>query len=304
MAHSRVQVRVPDSALVARARELLLAGPVESDRLISYVCQIPGAPKAVAEHLAHALLDQTTGFGRDQSGRWMLLSESPPTMSGVTTTVATVRAPKRPRDLAYVVVDVETTGSRAFGGDRITEIAAVSVRNGAIAEVFETLVNPQRSIPPFVTALTRITWAMVKNAPLFRDIAPRLVPALHGQLFVAHNAAFDWRFVSAEIARASGGRLEGERLCTVKLARAFLPHLRRRSLDSLAHYYGVEITARHRAAGDAVATAEILLRLLGEAESQGCVTLEDVRLATIPTRRRRRRRRRGMPQWSDGDFAA
>ena len=118
MANSTVQVRVPDTALVARARELLAAGPAESDYLISYVCQLPGAPKAVAEHLAHALLDQTMGFGRDQQGRWMLVGEAVPTASSVSTGVTAVEPSMRLRDLAYVVVDVETTGTRAFAGDR------------------------------------------------------------------------------------------------------------------------------------------------------------------------------------------
>jgi DNA polymerase-3 subunit epsilon len=109
--------------------------------------------------------------------------------------------------------------------------------------------------------------------------------------------------VSAELQRVTGGRLLGERLCTVRLARAFLPQLRRRSLDSLAHYYGVHIAARHRAAGDAVATAHILLRLLAEAEFRGCATLEDLQSATRPPLRRRGKRR-ALPHAADGDFPA
>jgi DNA polymerase-3 subunit epsilon len=178
------------------------------------------------------------------------------------------------------------------------------VRSGKIAEVYETLVNPERSIPSFVTALTRITWDMVQCAPRFRDIAPTVARALDGRYFVAHNAAFDWRFVSAELERASRAALSGVRLCTVRLARVLLPQLRRRSLDSLAYYFGVEITARHRAAGDAVATAHILLRLLGEAESRGCTTFEDVHALVRPVATRRRRRRRGLPSFADGDCPA
>jgi DNA polymerase-3 subunit epsilon len=207
--------------------------------------------------------------------------------------------------LSYVVVDVETTGTRAFGSDRITEVAAVVVRNGVIEEVFETLVNPQRSIPPMITSLTNISWAMVKDAPIFRDVCDRLLRVMSGHVFVAHNAAFDWRFVTSEVARATGQRLAGRQLCTVRLARQLLPHLRSRSLDNVAAYYGVDITARHRAAGDAVATAHVLLRLLRDARDRGCETwpaLEEL------VRRRKLRARRGrrsaMPRSMDREDGA
>ena len=299
VASGELRVLEPDTALVARAREYLRrhGGAVESVQLVSHVCQLSGVPLAIADHLAATLFASTRDFVRDSVGRWLLVESAAPS-------AVRERPPLRLRDLSYVVVDVETTGTRPFAGDRITEIAAVHVNRGQIGEVYETLVNPERRIPQFITALTRITWSMVKDAPRFRDIAPRVSQALAGRLFVAHNAGFDWRFVSTELARASGATLFGERLCTVRLARAFLPQVRRRSLDSLAHYFGVEIAARHRAAGDAVATAHVLLRLLTEAESRGCLTLEDVRLATKPMGRSRRRRRRGRPHWSDGDVRA
>jgi DNA polymerase-3 subunit epsilon len=215
----------------------------------------------------------------------------------------------RPADhlssLSYVVVDVETTGTRAGAGDRITEIAAVVVRNGAIETVFETLVNPQRPIPPMITALTNISWSMVKDAPVFRDVCEQLLEIMSGHIFVAHNAGFDWRFVTNEVARATGQRLDGRQLCTVRLARQLLPHLRSRSLDSLASHYGVEIAARHRAGGDAVATAHVLLRLLREARDRGC---EDWSALDLLIRRRKlrgkRRRRSAMPRSMDREEGA
>lgn len=194
--------------------------------------------------------------------------------------------------LSWVVVDVETTGGRPWAGDRVTEIAAVVVRDGEIREVFETLVNPQRPIPPFITALTNISWAMVKDAPVFRDVCDRLLAVMNGNVFVAHNAAFDWRFVTAEVSRANGQELMGRQLCTVRLARKLLPHLRSRSLDHVAAYYGVDIAARHRAAGDAVATAHVLLGLLRDARDRGCESwpaLEEM------VGRRKQGARRGRP---------
>jgi DNA polymerase-3 subunit epsilon len=292
-----IGITVRDTALVARAREFLDSGPAESVPLIEHVCQLPGAPMRVAERMARALFEGLPDFTRDRGGRWMVVPQGamPATPWG---------SHPRPslRELSFAVVDVETTGTRAYHGDRITEIAAVTVRRGKIAGIYETLVNPERSIPSFVTARTRISWEMVKGAPHFRDIAPTLARELDGRYFVAHNAAFDWRFVSAELERASRAALSGVRLCTVRLARVLLPQIRRRSLDSLAYYFGVEISARHRAAGDAVATAHILLRLLGEAESRGCKTVEDLRVLARPSLTRRRRRRRGLPSSADGDF--
>ena len=207
--------------------------------------------------------------------------------------------------LSYVVVDVETTGARPWSGDRVTEIAAVVVRNGEISEVFETLVNPQRPIPPMITALTNISWAMVKDAPLFRDVCDRVLAVMSGNVFVAHNAAFDWRFVTAEVSRANGQQLAGRQLCTVRLARKLLPHLRSRSLDHVAAYYGVDIAARHRAAGDAVATAHVLLGLLRDARDRGCESWPALE-ALIAKRKARGRRTRpsALPRSVDRDCGA
>lgn len=312
---------VRDSLLLDRARAFLAAGPADARSLIAYVCELPGAPAAVAEHMAAALFEREREFARDADGRWGL-AHAPPARGillppvpaaahegprgarrdprAIAPAPSPVPGPVRPLEtLSYVVVDVETTGTRPWHGDRVTEVAAVTVRAGAVVDVWETLVNPERSIPPFITSLTQITWDMVKDAPPFRGVAARLSSLLEGHLFVAHNATFDWGFLSAELERATGQRLAGDRLCTVRLARALLPQLRRRSLDSLAHYFGIENSARHRAAGDAIATAHVLLRLLREAEGRGCVTLEDV-LALSQTAPRGRRRRAGVPRWGDG----
>ena len=122
-------------------------------------------------------------------------------------------------ELSYVVVDVETTGGSPQSGHRITEIAAVVVRDGEVRDVFETLVNPQRPIPPMIMKLTGITMEMVAGKQPFRDVCPQLLETLRGHVFVAHNVNFDWRFVTALVARASGHRLGGPPLCTVRPAR-------------------------------------------------------------------------------------
>jgi DNA polymerase III subunit epsilon len=208
--------------------------------------------------------------------------------------------------LSYAVVDVETTGGSPWTGHRVTEIAAVIVRDGRLADVFETLVNPERGIPPFITRLTHITPSMVRDKPRFREIAPRVAAFLEGHVFVAHNAAFDRRFIEAEVARA-GCDWRGDRvLCTVRLARRLVPHLRRRSLDHLAHHYGVPIMNRHRAMGDAMATAHCLLRLLDDAGAYGLDTWSDVTrlIGSRAARARRRRRRSALPQSAEWEWGA
>ena len=146
---------------------------------------------------------------------------------------------------------------------------------------------------------------MVKNAPVFRDVCDRLLSVIEGHVFVAHNAAFDWRFVTAEVSRASGHRLAGRQLCTVRLARKLLPHLRSRSLDHVAYHYGVNIAARHRAGGDAMATARVLLGLLHDARDRGCDSWSALE-ALVAKRKARGRRRRpsAMPRSMDRDAGA
>jgi DNA polymerase-3 subunit epsilon len=264
--------------LTERALELLARGPAHAVPLIEYVCQMPGAPKVVAEQMALALFAERPEFTRDDEGRWHLAEGAVVPVAAVPKATASSRqsAVRLLKDLSFAVVDVETTGMAATDGDRITEIAVVIVRDGKIAETFDTLINPERPIPSFITSLTHISWEMVKDAPRFADIVGDLLQFMKGHVFVAHNADFDWRFVRAEVERATGRRLTGPKLCTVKLARRVLPHLPSRRLDALAYHYGVANEARHRAMGDAAATAQILLRLLGAARERECHTWADL----------------------------
>lgn len=283
--------------LTSRAIEFLAAGPADVVDLIGHVCNLPGAPRIVAEHMARAMFAGRREFVCAPDGRWLICAEPAVYDAPPRGTDSTVSTRELLRSQSYVVVDVETTGARPYAGDRITEIAAVVVRDGEIAEVFETLVNPQRSIPAFITQLTNITWEMVKDAPPFAEIAPDVMGVLDGKVFVAHNAAFDWRFVSAELSRTTGRNLMGRKLCTVKLARKLLPQLPRRSLDHVARYYGVDINGRHRAAGDALATAHCLLRMIDDLSDRGCECWDDLEklLGMSAAKRRTKRRAPAMP---------
>jgi DNA polymerase-3 subunit epsilon len=198
------------------------------------------------------------------------------------------------RKLEYVVVDVETTGGAFSGGHRVTEVAAVRVRgDGRPVAEFATLVNPCRPIPPFITALTRITREMVADAPLFEEIAAPLRAFLADAVFVAHNAPFDWRFLCDELRRAEGRPLRGRVLCTVRLARRVVPEVSRRSLDALQWFFGIENEARHRAWGDARATARIFKRLLDRIDERDITRWSE--LETLLARKTGRRKRRAMP---------
>jgi DNA polymerase III subunit epsilon len=205
--------------------------------------------------------------------------------------------------LSYVVVDVETTGTAHQRGDRVTEVAAVVVTDGRIGETFHTLVNPERPIPRYITQLTGISWAMVKDAPRFRDVSGRVRDLLGDHVFVAHNAPFDWGFVNMEMDRAGHDPLTNEQLCTVRLARRLLSHLPRRSLDHVTAHYGISIDGRHRALGDALATAHVLHHLLDDAFARGCDTWSDLDRLLRPGLAPRRRRS-ALPRPASDDRSA
>lgn len=205
-------------------------------------------------------------------------------------------APDRPlHTLEYLVVDVETTGRAADETDRITEVAAVVVREGRIVDRFASLVRPGRSIPSFIVRLTGITDAMVATAPPFGEVAHEVASRLDGRIFVAHNASFDWAFIRSELERSTGVAPENETLCTVRLARRLLSHLPRRNLDAVTHHYGVSIAARHRALGDAEATAQVLLRMIDDLGKAGIHTWGELQYWLNRGTSRAKRKRSGLP---------
>ena len=196
-------------------------------------------------------------------------------------------------ELRYAVVDVETTGGSYGRGHRMTEIAIYEVRCGVLEDQYRSLVNPGRTIPRHIAALTGISDDMVSSAPFFDHIAADVLKRLEGRIFVAHNARFDWGWVSRQLAEAIGEVPKAELLCTVKMTRRLLPRLRRRNLDAVARHFGIDVADRHRAHGDALATARILIRLLDEAGRQGLADLEALR-SFLRKRVRRSRPRQGQ----------
>ena len=251
------------STLSERALGYLREGPRPALDIVRDVIGLSQANATIADRLATALLGADPRFTFDLEGRWSLVPE--PAWHGVPL-----------GDVRFAVVDVETTGMRARGEDRITEIAIVHVDGPRIQVAFDSLINPGRPIPYFIQQLTTITDRDVADAPRFEEVADQVVAALSGRVFVAHNALFDWRFVTAEIERAQSFMLRMPKLCTVRLTRRLVPELTRRSLDSVMYYFGLETERRHRAGGDALVTAKALLRLISRARDQGVQTLEDL----------------------------
>jgi DNA polymerase-3 subunit epsilon len=286
------------TTLSARAAELLANGPLDARSLMRVVCQVDRLQSDAAERMALALLSSHPEFVQRPSGHWALRdAPAGPSLNHPSSDSVEALPSAGLGSVSFAVVDVETTGTRTT--DRITEIAIALVERGQLVDVFSQLVNPERPIPSHISALTHITWDMVKDQPPFRGLADEIARRLSGHIFTAHNAAFDWRFVGNEMAR-TGAQLAGPRLCTVRMAKALVPALARRSLDHVARYFNIDISGRHRAAGDAEATARALVRMLRIADDEGLSTwaLLEARLAK-PSRRKPRtaadRRRRAFP---------
>lgn len=161
----------------------------------------------------------------------------------------------------YVVVDVETTGGRP-PNDRVTEIGAVKIRGGEIVAEWQSLINPQRHIPAFITELTGISNGMVADAPLFSEVAEDFAAFLDGAIFVAHNVNFDYGFIASEFRRVDM-RFKFPKLCTCSSMRKHYPGNASYGLASLCQIYGIRLDNHHRALADARAAAE-LLRLVNE----------------------------------------
>jgi len=160
----------------------------------------------------------------------------------------------------YAVVDIETTGNFT-GRHKITEIAIYIFDGKEIIDEYQTLINPESSIPPYISSMTGITNKMVENAPKFYEVAKEIFLKLDGHIFVAHNVNFDYNFIRQEF-KSLGGDFQSRKLCTVRLSRKIMPGLPSYSLGNLARHLGIEINGRHRAYGDARATVKVLQHLL------------------------------------------
>ncbi|GAA4386609.1 exonuclease domain-containing protein [Hymenobacter koreensis] len=170
----------------------------------------------------------------------------------------------------YAIIDLETTGGQPTQ-DRITEIAIFIHDGDKVVDSFATLLNPGRPIPFYIQQLTGITDDMVREAPHFHEVAKKVVQMTEGCVFVAHNVRFDYSFLKKEFADL-GYTYSRKTLCTVRLSRSLIPGQPSYSLGKLCQNIGIPLENRHRAAGDAEATAILfdrLLKISQQAEAPG-----------------------------------
>lgn len=159
------------------------------------------------------------------------------------------------------VIDFETTGMSPEVGARATEIAVVLVRAGRIVDRYQSLMNAGTWIPSFIQALTGITNAMIRRAPPAAEVMRQAAEFIGDCPLIAHNAAFDRKFLDAELARINQYRHQ-EFACTVLLARRLYPDAPNHQLGTLVEYAGLPVAGRaHRALADAEMTAHLLLRM-------------------------------------------
>lgn len=175
----------------------------------------------------------------------------------------------------YTVIDIETTGlSKRY--HQITEIAAAKINQGKIVKTYQTLVNPQVRIPHFITKLTGIDNQMVKDAPTISEALPKFVYFLQEDVFVAHNASFDFGFIDHNLRLHQGKNLLNQKLCTRKLANRLLPHLSRKRLQDLCTHFNINNQQAHRAMGDVQATAMVFNNMLNILHEKGISEVKEV----------------------------
>jgi len=180
-------------------------------------------------------------------------------------------------ELVYTAFDTETTGLEPSKGDRIVAIGAVRIERGRILKdaIFHTLVNPERPIPPQATKIHGITDEMVKDKPTLREVLPKFLLFCRDTVLVAHNAAFDLKFLEIE-AQKLGLKLDFPVVDTLFISYGLFEEFENHNLDAIAERLGIPVAGLHSALGDAFLTAEIFLKLLPHLKKRGIHTLEDL----------------------------
>jgi DNA polymerase-3 subunit epsilon len=193
-------------------------------------------------------------------------------------------AGRRLAELSYTVFDTETTGVEPSAGDKIISIGAVRIVNGRLLkhETYDTLVNPMRSVPRDSIRIHGIQAKDLEGQPTLGEVLPAFHRFCEDTVLVAHNAAFDMRFL--ELAEPeSGVRFVQPVLDTLLLSAAAHPTMQDHSIEAIAERLGVAVVGRHTALGDALVTSEIFLKLVAVLADRGVVTLGEALEASRQT---------------------
>jgi DNA polymerase III subunit epsilon len=186
--------------------------------------------------------------------------------------------------LAYTVFDTETTGLQPSEGDEIIQIGAVRIVNGRLLrhENIDQIIDPQRPLRPEGIPIHGITEEMVRGQPTIATILPQFHGFCEGTVLVAHNAAFDMRFLQLKEDKL-GIRFTQPVLDTLLLSAVIHPNQESHKLEAIAERLGITIIGRHTALGDAIVTAEVFLRMLPVLADMGIHTLGEARAAAEKT---------------------
>lgn len=240
------------------------ARPTPSYLIGTRVLELKSRDRRQIRRAVRHLLSQDSRFQEVHAGHWETLNHD----YGC---VALDEAPFR-------VLDLEVTGSDPRR-HAIIDVAVFEVCGKRVTPLLSSLVDPELPIPPSIQRLTGIDQSMVRGAPTFAELLPRLLKVLRDGVFVAHNAAFDYHFLKTWIERVSGDRFTAPHVCTVKLSQHLIEtRSGGRKLHHLAVQLGIPLKNRHRAYDDAYATARVLVELMSRLRARDVHTVGEMKL--------------------------
>ena len=271
------EAAAPFASLVQRAEAFVVGhgGRASEDLLISHVFGSSSSP-ALWRPLLRDVLAKHESLTLRADGSWFLANQQLDTVAPLE---------------EFVVLDVETTGLQA-SRQRIIEIALVRMAHGQVVDQWESLCQPGRRVPAYITKLTGIDDDRLDDAPAFGEIADAVLERLEGAVIVGHNVAFDISFLNEELKRIGREPVVNEHLCTLSLATRLMPGLRKPTLHAVAQRLAIPGRSRnqHRAGSDARVTGLVAYALLGQAVDAGFTTLDELKpISRSATRRPKER---------------